>query len=71
MLPHHIVNLSLRGSRVTAEMVQEITQRINFFVKLTLLQTDVTEKTLEAAISGKKYISLLEVGEEQLQLKFF
>lgn len=51
--------------------MQELTQRINFFVRLSLLQTDVTDKTLETALKGKKYINWLEVGEEQLNLKFF
>jgi hypothetical protein len=48
-----------------------MTQKINFFIRLCLLQTDITEKTLPMAIKGKKYISLLEVGEEQVDLKFF
>ena len=48
-----------------------MTQRINFFIRLSLLHTDVTEKTLETAIKGKKYINLLEVAEEQVFGKFF
>jgi hypothetical protein len=51
--------------------VNELTHRINFFIRLSLLHTDVTEKTLEIAIKGKKYIILLEVGEEQVLGKFF
>ena len=70
-LPHHIISLSLKGSRVTAEVLQEMTQRINFFIRLNIHCTDITEHTLEQSIRNKKYINLLEIGEEQISLKFF
>ena len=46
ILPHHIVTLSLQGSRVTADVLQEMTQRINFFIRLNILKTDVNERTI-------------------------
>lgn len=59
VLPHHIVTLSLQGSKVTAEMLQEMTQRINFFIRLNIFKTEITERTVEQSIKGKKYINLL------------
>lgn len=58
-LPHHIISLSLKGSRVTAEILQEMTHRINFFIRLNIYCTDISEHTLEQAIKNKKYINLL------------
>ena len=46
ILPHHIVTLSLQGSRVTADVLQEMTQRINFFIRLNILKTDINERTI-------------------------
>jgi hypothetical protein len=71
VLPHHIISLSLKGSRINAEVVQEMTQKINFFIKLNILNTDINEHTLEQSIKNKKYINLLEISEEQIDLKFF
>lgn len=59
VLPHHIVTLSLQGSKITAEVLQEMTERINFFIRLNILKTDISERTVEQSIKGKKYINLL------------
>jgi hypothetical protein len=71
VLPNQINSLSFRGSKISAENLADMTAKTNFFIKLKIIDTDITDKTLESAIKNKKYINFLEISEDQINIAFF
>jgi hypothetical protein len=69
-LPISIMSLSLRNSFLSAEQVCELINKTGVFIRLNLIGTAIDDTTLEFVLRERKYISLLEIDELQLDLKF-